>query len=166
MEIIKVPITEVQNWEKNPRNIRIEDFKRLKAQIVELGVYKPLIAVKENGVYIVLGGNMRLMALQELKVAEVDLSVVEAPTEVLKIKYALSDNDRHGEYDEQQLAELIYPHREEISLAEFKIDLGAPVDLKQILNDFAPDIDPTETGQDLDENLEVGNECPKCGYKW
>jgi len=144
MEIKKVPISQVEPWEKNPRNIKTKDFERLKKQILELGVYKPLICYEENGKYITLGGNMRLLALRELGIPEVEISIVHPKSEAEKIKYSLSDNDRAGEYDEQALAELVYPHIEEINLEDFKVDLGDAVDLKNVIEDFAPDLDERE----------------------
>ena len=84
MNIIRVPISKCEPWEKNPRGITIKDFERLKKQIQELGVYKPLIACQEKGKYIILGGNMRIRALQELGHTEVDISVVEAKTDAEK----------------------------------------------------------------------------------
>jgi len=144
MEIKKVPISEVDVWKENPRNIKTEDFKRLKKQITELGVYKPLICYQENGKYITLGGNMRLRALRELNHQEIDISIIKPKTEAEKIKYALSDNDRMGQYDEQALAELTYPYIDEINLEDFKIDVGEPIDLKTIIEDFAPNLDGTE----------------------
>jgi ParB-like chromosome segregation protein Spo0J len=63
MNLVRVPIAQVSTWDKNPRGIKTKDFDRLKKQITKLGVYKPLVAVKENGGYVVLGGNMRLKAL-------------------------------------------------------------------------------------------------------
>lgn len=62
-------INALKVWEKNPRFIEHkEDFERLKRQVQELGQYKPLL-VTEDG--IVVGGNMRLKAMQELKFQEV-----------------------------------------------------------------------------------------------
>jgi len=141
MDIKRVPISEVEVWEENPRNIKTEDFERLKKQIEELGVYKPLICYQENGRYITLGGNMRLRALKDLSMNEVDISIVKADTEAEKIKYALSDNDRVGQYDEQALAELVYPYLEEINLEDYRIDVGEPISLKDVIEDYAPDID-------------------------
>ena len=164
MEIKKVAISKVRLWEDNPRNIKTKDFERLKRQIKELGIYKPMIACQENGGYTILGGNMRLRALQELGIAEVDISIVSPKTEADKIKYALSDNDRAGEYDEQVLAELVYPHIEEIELEDFKLDMGEPISLKNVIEEYGPDFIPKE--KEYDENLETENECPKCGYKW
>ena len=140
MEIKRIPIVEVEPWEKNPRGILKRDFERLKRQIQELGVYKPLIAVRENGKYIVLGGNMRIRALKELGQTEVEVSIIKAKTEADRIKYALSDNDRAGYYEEEALAELVYPHLDEIKLEDFKIDLGEAIDLKQVVERYGPDI--------------------------
>ena len=141
MNIERVSIDQVVPWDKNPRGITTKDFARLKKQIAELGVYKPLIAYREDGHYVVLGGNMRIRALKEMGLKEVEVSVVEAKTEAKKIEYALSDNDRAGFYEEDKLAELVYPHIGELDLAEFKVDLGEPLDLKGVVERFGPDID-------------------------
>jgi len=139
MNIERVPISSVVPWEKNPRGIKTKDFDRLKKQILKLGTYKPLLAYRENGGYVVLGGNMRIRAYKELGIQEVDISVIDAPTEAKKIEYALSDNDRVGYYEEEALAELIYPHIKDIDLSEFKVDLGEPwLDIKQLLERTGP----------------------------
>ncbi len=164
MDIRKVPISKVCPWDKNPRGIRVQDYDRLKRQILKLGPYKPLVCYRENGKYIVLGGNMRIRALKELGIKEVEVSVVHPKNEAEKIEFALSDNDRAGFYEQEQLAELIQPHLAMLDLGDFHVDLGNTVDLKQLMQRFGPDLDPEE--QDFDESLHTQNECPKCGYKW
>jgi len=139
VEIKKVSINDVNLWKDNPRNIKTADFKRLKKQIEELGVYKPLIACPENGGYTILGGNMRLRALKDMGLKEVDISIVKPKSKAEKIKYALSDNDRVGEYMEDELAELVYPYMEEIDLGDYKIDLGEPASLEDLISDYGPD---------------------------
>jgi hypothetical protein len=163
VEIKRVPISSVVPWAKNPRGILEGDFARLKKQIQKLGVYKPLVACKENGKYVVLGGNMRLRALKEFGLKEIDISIVDAKTEAKRIEYALSDNDRAGYYEEDKLAELVQPYMAQIEFGEFKVDLGTPMDLKAIIEGIGPDLRNDE--KDLDD-LETKNECPKCGYKW
>lgn len=155
MEIKRVPISEVEVWEKNPRNIKTKDFERLKKQIQELGVYKPLICIRENGKYVTLGGNMRLRALVALNFKEVDVSLVKARDEATKIKYALSNNDRIGQYDEQALAELTYLHMEEINLEDYRIDVGEPISLKDVIEDYAPDIDGENEIPEIDDSPAV-----------
>jgi hypothetical protein len=143
MNIIKAPIESVIPWDKNPRGIKTKDYERLKKQILNLGVYKPLIAFEEKGKYVVLGGNMRIRALKDMGLKEVDISVVAPKTEAEKIEFALSDNDRVGAYDEQALAELIYPHIKDIDLGDFKVDLGDPwIDLQRVVERYGPNIDP------------------------
>ncbi len=164
MKILKVSISSVIPWDKNPRGIRAEDFERLKRQILKLGVYKPLVCYQAGKKYVVLGGNMRIRALKELGVREVEISLVAPKNEAEKIEFALSDNDRAGYYEQEQLAELILPHIKDLNFADFRVDIGGTVDLKKLLENFGPDQDPKE--QDLDESLETKNECPKCGYKW
>ena len=163
MNVIKVPISDVQPWDKNPRGIKTKDFERLKKQIADLGEYKPLVAFKKNGKYVVLGGNMRLKAYQDMGVKEVSISIVDAPTTAKQIKFALSDNDRAGYYEEDKLAELVYPHIADLDLSEFKVDLGEAIDLKQVVEGAGPNLNNDE--KELDE-LETEHECPKCGYKW
>ena len=172
-----MPIDKVACWDKNPRNIKTVDFDRLKKQILwakdfvpqsaeeQLLLYammKPLIVFPENGGYTVLGGNMRLRALKELGEKEVEVSIVHPKTEAQKIQISLIDNDRAGETDEQQLAELVWPHIAEINLADYKVDLGEAVDLKSLIEGIGPDLDD----KGPDEEAETENECPKCGYKW
>jgi len=143
MNIIKAPIVSVVPWDKNPRGIKTKDYERLKKQILKLGVYKPLIAFKDGDKYVVLGGNMRIRALKEMGLKEVDISVVAPKTEAQKIEFALSDNDRAGFYEEDKLAELIYPHIKDIELGDFKVDLGDPwIDLQRVIERYGPNIDP------------------------
>jgi hypothetical protein len=156
-------IKDLRNWDKNPRSIDKEDFERLKAQIKKLGQYKPLLITKEG---IVLGGNMRLKAYEELGIKEAWVSVVEAKTEERKIEYALSDNDRAGYYDEDALAELVSGM--EIDLGDYKIDLGKMVSAKDVVGEYGPD-DFRDTNKELDiddmeKTLDV--ECPKCHFKF
>ncbi|OGD25764.1 MAG: hypothetical protein A2V57_08735 [Candidatus Aminicenantes bacterium RBG_19FT_COMBO_65_30] len=146
MELRRVPISEVVPWDKNPRGILKADFERLKRQIKRLGVYKPLVVCEDGGKkgrrrLVVLGGNMRLLALRELGIKEIEVSVVRAPTDKERIDYSLSDNDRAGYYEEEALAELVYPHLQEINLEDFKVDLGKMVDLKDVVERYGPDID-------------------------
>lgn len=163
MKIATVPIGDLVPWPKNPRGIKKKDFERLKKQIKKLGNYKPLICYRDGKKLVVLGGNMRLRALQELHFKEIEVSVVEAKTEARKIEYSISDNDRAGHYEELALAELIFPEMGNIVLEDFKVDLGSAVDLKAIIEGVGPDLD---SGQGILTEKETENECPKCGHRW
>jgi len=147
LDIKRVSIDQVELWEKNPRNIKKKDFERLKAQIEKLGIYKPMIAVEEDGKYIILGGNMRLLACKELGHKEVEISIVTAKTEAERIEIALSDNDRAGEYDDQTLAELIYNAKDGIDTQMFKIDVTRPISIEELLTHYGPKIEGGDEDQ-------------------
>jgi len=144
MKILTAPIDHVLPWDKNPRNIKTKDMERLKKQIQQIGIYKPLICYKENGKYITLGGNMRLRALNDLGYQSVEISLVEPKTEAEKVAINLSDNDRAGEYDEQALAELTYEVKDEMDSDLFKIDLGNSVSIENLLTQYGPKIEAGE----------------------
>ncbi|MFA5377897.1 MAG: ParB N-terminal domain-containing protein [Dehalococcoidia bacterium] len=166
MKIVKVPIGQLDLWDKNPRGISKADFARLKKQITKLGVYKPLVAYLAKGRYVVLGGNMRLRALKDMGVKEVEVSIVEAKTEARRIEIALSDNDRAGFYEEDKLAELVYPEISNLDLETFKVDLGEAVDLKRVIEG----VSSTGSGGDQEQVDKLAkNEsviCPKCGHEF
>ena len=140
-KIVVKNVDELVLWDKNPRTIKDEDFSRLKKQIEKLGVYKHLIINQDN---IVLGGNMRIRALRDMGIREVACSVVQTADEAQMIEYALSDNDRAGDYDQKQVAELAKIHPIDIDL--FHIDIGKTWKIRDVLSqltsdDKAPEVD-------------------------
>lgn len=138
MEIKKVDISLLDNWDKNPRGIKEKDFNRLKQQIKNLGVYKALVACKENERYIVLGGNMRLRAYKELGHKEVFITEVEAKTDKRKTEIALSDNDSVGYYEYDKLYELLEPLKDDFNFEDFKVDIEGlkNIPLESVFNDI------------------------------
>jgi len=96
-------------WPKNPRVIDDKNYKKLKKQIEELGIYKPLVITPDGEI---LGGNQRYKAIKELSQKDerykwVWVSIVEAWTDEERLKYALSDNFSAGEYTREKLKEVI-----------------------------------------------------------
>ena len=159
-----VDIEQIKNWEQNPRAIKKEDFERLKNQINEIGVYKPLLCECQPSIYIAIGGNMRLRALKELQRKEVWITVVEFASVQEKIKIALSDNDNVGYYDDQQLAELMYPYKDQI-WKDYKVNFETP---KFNMDAFLKGQfeDGVAGDKEKDEDKETEQECPKCGHKF
>jgi len=158
------PLETLKLWENNPRTISEENFERLKRQIKKLGEYKPLVITPDGTV---LGGNMRLRAYRELGFKKAWVSVVHPKSEEEKIEYALSDNDRVGEYQEDELANLIgnYPN---LDLETFAVDLGKAVPLsdlqvQEIIEDEPPEVEEGETVSELGEVYQLGRHRLMCG---
>jgi len=152
-------------WEQNPRSIRKEDFERLKKQIQELGQYKPLIITKDGEV---IGGNMRLRAYRELGIEDVWVSVVDPKDDMEKLKYALSDNDRAGYYDDDLLANLssAFP---DFEWSDYAVDLTPPETLDKVLfkeevqEDEVPEVSDEEPISKLGEVYQLGRHRLLCG---
>lgn len=160
-------IDKLKLWDKNPRSITAKDFTRLKKQLQKLGAYKPLIITPDGTV---IGGNMRLRALQTLGHKEAWVSIVNPKTEAEKIEIALSDNDRVGQYDEDALAELIYSFKDTISLADYKVDLKMPYGLDDLISNYAPDSEkddvvpePRKTDIKIGDIFTLGEHRLMCG---
>jgi DNA modification methylase len=141
-QVTVIPIDLVHAWKDNPRQVKKGDYDRLKKQILELGFYKALLATPDleaPGHYIVLGGNTRLRALKELGWTEIGLTIVAAPTEAMRLKYNLSDNDEVGSWDDQALAEIAFRTKDQLqNLDIFKVQIGAPVAVGRLMDSFGP----------------------------
>jgi ParB-like chromosome segregation protein Spo0J len=91
----------------NPRVLRDEKFQKLKQSITEFPKMLSLrpMVIDENNV--VLGGNMRLRALQELGFNDIDEAWVKRSsdlTEDEKKRFIIADNVAFGEWDWDTLA--------------------------------------------------------------
>jgi hypothetical protein len=66
---------------------------------------RPLIVFTDvDGKYCVLGGNMRLKALNELKYTEIPIIIADEWNEEQKAEFLIKDNVGFGEWDWDQLA--------------------------------------------------------------
>lgn len=124
--------------EGQPQEHEDQRFNRLKAQIVRLGIYKPLLCFPEGKKYIALGGNTRLRALRELGHTEADISIIHPKDDAEKLMYALSDNDRISEYDDQGLAELTFKQKDQMPFEIFRFDMGNTISVEHLLNQYGP----------------------------
>ena len=99
---------QVDGLPKNPRILRDERFAALKKSIEDdpemLELRELLVYPTEGGQYVVIGGNMRLRVLQDLKAETASCKVIPAETPVEKLKaYATKDNVGFGDWDWQTL---------------------------------------------------------------
>ena len=103
-----VKINEVKANPKNPRIIKDDKFKKLVKSIQDFPDMlnkRPLVVFTDvDGKYVVLGGNMRLKAINELKLKEVPIIVADEWTEEQKHEFLIKDNVGFGEWDWDSLA--------------------------------------------------------------
>jgi len=103
MEYIK--ISEIKENKTNPRTIKKEQLEKLKKSIKEFPKMlelRPLILDNNN---VVLGWNMRLKALKELKYKDVPFIKADDLTEDQKKEFIIKDNVWFWEWDLELLEE-------------------------------------------------------------
>ena len=118
MEIIKVKLTELKPYGKNPRK-NDEAAKAVAKSIEQCGYVAPII-VDEN--MEILAGHTRLKALTLLKYTEVDCLVKRGLSEAQKRKYRLLDNKTNelAEWDMSLLADEL----EDLDFLDLDLDWG------------------------------------------
>lgn len=150
MKELTIPIKRARVWEKNPKEgTRRRDYQRLKSYIKKFGIIRRWLVCpdkEKRGSYIILGGNTRYQVVTREfpEIQEIDVNVVYPKSEKEMLEYALMDNDQVSDYDLQKVAELAYPFREELDLTAIRLNVGDTRSLKNVIEDYAPDIDRKE----------------------
>jgi len=98
---------QIKGLPRNPRFIKDDRYQKLKQSIIDLPEMldlRELIVFPHKGEFVVIGGNMRLMALKELehKTAPCKVLPETTPVDVLKA-ITIKDNINYGEHDFEAL---------------------------------------------------------------
>lgn len=100
-------ITEIKPNPRNPRIIRDEKFKKLVKSLQdfpEMLEKRPLVVFTDvDGKFVVLGGNMRLKAANEIGLKQLPIIIADDWTEEQKNQFLIKDNVGFGEWDFEQL---------------------------------------------------------------
>lgn len=103
-ETKKVSIDKLKPNPDNPRIIKDDKFKKLVQSIKdfpEMLKLRPIVVDKDM---VVLGGNMRLRALKDAGVKEVEVIIADNLTDDQKREFIIKDNVGFGEWDWETLA--------------------------------------------------------------
>lgn len=119
IETKKVKLSEIKLNPDNPRTITKADMDRLIKSLEEFPEMMNLreIVVDEN--MMVLGGNMRLRALQEIKEKTCIAKIVHGLSDEQKREFIIKDNGFFGSFDMDLLAN----GWDDLPLAEWGVDL-------------------------------------------
>lgn len=147
--IEKRKVTDLKAWDKNPRIITEEAFKRLKQRITERGFHDVIKIDLDNTV---LSGNQRKVALLQLGVAEVNCIVPNrALTEKERDAIAIESNRNDGQWDMDLLAgfdmDLLKSQGFEDKELNKLFQLNAPKEQEE----------PTEPAQNSDTRVKLGD---------
>ena len=136
--------------DQNPRKINDKQFKELLKSLKSFPEMKLLreIVVDEN--FLILAGDKRTWALQELGYTDVTIKQVKGLSESKKREFIVKDNDHSGEWD----AEIIANSWEMEDFNQWGIKSF----------DFGDITDPKEPSTKDSNSQEV--ECPGCGMSF
>jgi DNA modification methylase len=158
-------LKEIKPNPNNPRVLRDDKFQKLKQSIKEFPKMLSLrpMVIDENNV--VLGGNMRLRALQELGFTDIDEAWVKRSsdlTEEEKKRFIIADNVAFGEWDWDTLAN----DWEVVDLEAWGLDIPQ-FDTVEELESSEDDYDVPEGGIETDivigDLFEIGEHRLLCG---
>lgn len=106
-KVADTPLAKLHPADWNPRTIRDERFKNLCASIQadpEFLWRRPILATADGTIY---AGNMRYRAASHLGLKAVPAIVEDVPEKLAKER-ALRDNAQWGDWNDDQLAEMVY----------------------------------------------------------
>lgn len=154
MSAVEVNAGQLEGLPANPREIRDDKFEKLKANIQkypELLEYRSLMVYPmPNGKHIIIGGNMRYRAMQELGYTEVPCVIIPAETPVEKLgAYTILDNNGFGKWDWDLLANEWEP----FGLDSLGLDSFANTDIN--LDDFFEEVSQQNEGKPKDIVIQV-----------
>jgi DNA modification methylase len=150
----------------NPRVLRDDKFQKLKQSIKEFPKMLSLrpMVIDENNV--VLGGNMRLRALQELGFSDIDEAWVKRSsdlTEEEKKRFIIADNVAFGEWDWDTLAN----DWDVVDLEAWGLDIPQFDTVEEELEASEDDYEVPEIGMETDivigDLFEIGEHRLLCG---
>ena len=151
-ETLKLKLSDIKLNENNPRTITAQQMKRLVKSIQdfpEMTQLRPIVIDENN---IILGGNMRYRAMQQLGYAEAEVVKVSGLTDEQKREFIIKDNVPFGDWDWDELANNWN--------AEKLNDWGLDFQAMPNLDDFF--IDDNKNEQEKDNEII----CPNCGHKF
>jgi len=158
--IKKVKITEVISNPNNPRLIKDDKFKKLVKSIQEFPDMLNVRPIVVNTDMVVLGGNMRLKAIKEAGIKEINVDIVDWNEQQQK-EFIVKDNVGYGEWDWDDLAN----NWDAEELTDWGLDIpnfDANV-LEAEEDDFAVPDGGIETNIVLGDLFEIGEHRLLCG---
>ena len=156
---------QIEGLPKNPRLLKDDKFKKLVKSLQddpEMLELREVIAYDNNGELVVIAGNMRLKACQEVGIKDIPTKILPKETSVEKLKaYTIKDNVAFGEHDWNELAN----SWDADLLTEWGLDIPnfEPEVLEAEEDDFAVPNGGVETDIVLGDLFEIGEHRLLCG---
>lgn len=160
MDIIKLKITEIKPYDKNPRK-NDGGVDAVAESIKQCGYCAPIVIDEDN---VILAGHTRLKALKKLKYKECECVRKVGMTEEQKRKYRLLDN-KTNEFADWDV-DLLNGELEGLDFLgfDFGFDITDLTEPKEVVEDIAPEVDDaSEPITQLGDIWQLGDHRLMCG---
>jgi hypothetical protein len=130
VEVVLVPIDQLEGVERNPRSIQDDDFRKLMQDInrdPEFLNQRPLLVNRVEGRLVVYGGHQRLNACKTLGHETVPCSIEDNLDEETMKRRVVADNTHFGVFDDEKFGQFADDDLEHLGLVEIDdgdLDLG------------------------------------------
>ena len=151
MNVTNMKISELKEYESNPRLISNEAVDKVAESIKEFGFKVPII-VDENNV--IVAGHTRKLAAESIGMEEVPVTIANDLTEDQIKAFRLADN-KVSEFSEWDFEKL----EEEINSIENEFTGFSAEDIKKMFDDDEEEESFDDVGDDLEKTMEVIIEC-------
>lgn len=111
-------LSEIKPLDNNPRYIKTDDFERLCASVQNNADYfecRPIILSDRTGELVIIAGNQRYKAAQEVGLLEVPTILLHGLTEAKEKEIVIRDNVQNGKWDYDILASGAWGEVEELA---------------------------------------------------
>lgn len=156
------PIDDLVPYARNAKKHPPEQIAQIAASMREFGFTIPVLAAEDGTI---IAGHGRVLAAQEIGLAEVPVIVARGWSDAQRRAYTLADNklSENGEWDE----DLLKIELGDLGEEGFDLDLIG-FDTKEVekMLAAAETAAPPDEFPSYDENIETEHQCPKCGYAW
>lgn len=155
---MKISIDQIKPNPDNPRVIKDDKFKKLVQSLKDFPEMTEVREIVVNKDHVVLGGNMRLKAMQEAGWTEAPVKIVDWPEEKQK-EFVIKDNASFGEWDYDVLAN----QYDVAELDAWGVDLPDYEEEQEVKEDEAPEVSDEPAKSKLGEVYQLGRHRVMCG---
>lgn len=165
MSAIEPNTGQLDGLPENPRSIKKKKFEKLKQNICEypemLAWRSLLVYPLDNGKHVIIGGNMRYKAMQELGHTEAPVFIIPHDTPVERLQaYTILDNNGFGDWDWDLLAN----EWQDDMLDNWGLDVPTSKDTKDLSDEIGQSFKVEIDCEDEAQQEELYNTLKEQGY--